>query len=257
MQFPFSIHLFNRTIPWHQVLEPLAFFIAFRYYLYLKKKRGDAIESEHRLWILVGATFGAVLGSRIIGGLEDIPAMMASSNKLIYFYQNKTVLGGFLGGLLGTEAIKKAIGEKKSSGDLFVYPILLGLIIGRVGCFSMGIHEETYGIPTRFFTGMYLGDGILRHPVTLYEIVLLIGIWVLLARCSKHYVLAEGLLFKYFLISYCIFRFLLDFIKPHYSWAGLSTIQWTSLAGIIYYTSLFFTEKHLFSYSRKHGVPYA
>ena len=152
---------------------------------------------------------------------------------------------------------EKGIGEKKSSGDLFVFPILLGLIIGRIGCFTMGIHEETYGIPTRFFTGMNLGDGMLRHPVTLYEIVFLIGLWVLLARCSKHYVVAEGLLFKTFLLSYCIFRFLLDFIKPHYNLAGLSTIQWASLAGIIYYTTLFFTEKHLFSYSRKHRIPYA
>ena len=142
--------------------------------MFLRKKQGDVIESDNRLWILIGAIFGAVLGSRLIGGLENPLLLSASANKWVYFYENKTVLGGFLGGLFGVEFVKKIIKEKHASGDLFTYPIILALIIGRIGCFSMGIYEETYGLPTKLPWGMHLGDNQLRHPVCLYEIIFLI-----------------------------------------------------------------------------------
>ncbi|MBL0357483.1 MAG: prolipoprotein diacylglyceryl transferase [Chitinophagaceae bacterium] len=171
MGFPFSFHIGGTTILWHTLAEPAGMFIGYRYYMSLRKKQGDVISSNNRIWILIGAIFGAILGSRLAGGLENPPALFNADNKLLYFYQNKTVLGGFLGGVWGVELIKKIIKEKHNSGDLFTYPLLLALIIGRIGCFSMGVYEETYGTVTSFFTGMNLGDGLLRHPVSLYEIV--------------------------------------------------------------------------------------
>jgi phosphatidylglycerol:prolipoprotein diacylglycerol transferase len=221
-------------------------FIGFRYFLYLRKKSGDTIHTEQRVWIIIGAIFGALLGSRLVGGLENPPELFASGNPLFYLYQNKTVAGGFLGGLFGVELVKKFIHEKKSSGDLFTYPMILALAIGRVGCFSMGIYEETYGVPTRLVTGMDLGDGIHRHPVTLYEITFLLLLWAGMKMLEKRYPLAEGARFKIFMIAYLFFRFLLDFIKPHYSFpVGLSTIQLACLLGLIYYYRFIFFPKKL------------
>lgn len=232
-------------------------FIAFRYYLHLRKKNGDTIPGENRLWIILGAILGAIIGSRLIGGLENIPQMLQSSNKWLYFYQNKTVLGGFLGGIAGVEMIKKVISEKQTSGDLFVYPMLLALIIGRIGCFSMGVYEETYGVPTTFITGLELGDGLLRHPVALYEMVFLILLSMLLAYIQKTHCLAHGLLFKLFIIAYCVFRFFIEYIKPHFSIAGLSVIQMTCLTGLFYYFLVFLINKNLFSWSKKSTCFYA
>ena len=221
-------------------------FIGFRYFLYLRKGKGDQIESSQRLWIIIGAIFGALIGSRLIGGLENPTELLKASNPLIYFYTNKTVVGGFLGGLFGVELVKKLIGEKHSSGDLFTYPILLALIIGRIGCFSMGVFEETYGIPTVFFTGMNLGDGINRHPVILYEILFLIILWISIKQIEKKYVLAEGGRFKFFMIAYLFFRLMTDFIKPHYTFNfGLSTIQIVCIAGLMYYGAYILNPKKL------------
>lgn len=246
MHFPVSIHLFGQSILLHVVLETGAFFVGFRYYLYLKKRQPDRISADNRIWILIGAMAGALLGSRLVGGLEQPVEMLQSPNRLLYFYQNKTVLGGLLGGLLGVEGIKKLIGEKHSSGDLLTYPILLALIIGRAGCFSMGVHEETYGVPTTSVFGMHLGDAYLRHPVALYEVVYAICIWWLLYQLRKTYPLAEGALFKIFMISYCSFRFVLDFIKPHFTFPiGLSTIQIVSLLGLLYYYRYIFHPRKL------------
>jgi phosphatidylglycerol---prolipoprotein diacylglyceryl transferase len=217
-------------------MEPLGFFIGFRYFMHLRKKQGDVIPSSNRVWILIGAIFGALLGSRIIGGLEDPPQISIAGNVWFYFYQNKTVLGGFLGGLFGVELVKKIIKEKHASGDLFTYPMILALIIGRIGCFSMGVYEETYGLPTSLPWGMHLGDAKLRHPVCLYEIIFLMLLWILLVQTEKKYILQNGARFKMFMMAYCFFRFLLDFVKPHYTFSiGLSTIQITALLGLIYY----------------------
>jgi phosphatidylglycerol:prolipoprotein diacylglycerol transferase len=129
---------------------------------------------------------------------------------------------------------------------LFTFPMILALMIGRVGCFSMGVFEETYGNTTTFFTGMDLGDGILRHPVALYEILFLLCVWIGLLQIEKKYALAEGGRFKIFMIAYVVFRFLLDFIKPHYTFSfGLSTIQIVCVMGLIYYLPFMMKPKSL------------
>lgn len=120
MQFPVQLHIGSLTIPLHAVMETLGIFIGFRLFLHQRKMRGDVIEESHRVWIIIGAIFGALIGSRLVGALEDPAAWFHSENALRYLYQNKTVVGGFLGGLFGVEGCKKFIGERKASGDLFV-----------------------------------------------------------------------------------------------------------------------------------------
>lgn len=228
------------------MLETIGFIVGYRYFVYLRKRKSDTIESENRTWILIGATFGALLGSRLIGGLENPIDMLASKNILEHFYENKTIVGGLLGGLFGVELVKKIIGEKQKSGDLFTYPIILGMMIGRIGCFSMGVYEETYGTATSLPWGMNLGDGVLRHPVTLYEIIFLGCTWIFLMMIEKKLGFAPGAKFKLFIILYLFFRLALDFIKPHYTFSfGLSTIQLACISGLIYYLPFIFNPKKL------------
>jgi phosphatidylglycerol---prolipoprotein diacylglyceryl transferase len=236
LKFPFYIDLGFTQMLWHTVFETVGLFTGFRYFIYLRKNQTDPIVSSNRIWILIGAIFGALIGSRLLGALENPVQLLSSDNMLLYIYSNKTVVGGFIGGLLGVELVKKMINEKTSSGDLFTYPMILGLIIGRIGCFSMGVYEETYGSRTTFFTGMNLGDGLMRHPVTLYEIAFLILLWIALVKIENTLALINGAKFKLFMISYVIFRFIVDFIKPHYTFSiGLSTIQITCLLCLLYY----------------------
>lgn len=186
MHYPVEISFGKNSLSLHAIMEIASFFIGFRYFLYLRKKQGDVIESTNRTWILIAAIFGALIGSRLIGSLERPYELLMTKNIWEYIYSNKTVLGGFLGGLFGVELVKKILKEKHSSGDLFTYPMILALIIGRIGCFSMGIYEETYGTSTTLFTGMNLGDGIMRHPVSLYEIFFLILLWIMLIQIEKN-----------------------------------------------------------------------
>ena len=246
MEFPVRIAFGNIDIPLHAVLETAAFFIGFRYFLYLRKRQQDVIPMGRRVWIIIGAIAGALVGSRILGTLERPYELMYTNNILLHIYSNKTVVGGFLGGLIGVELTKKIIGEQQSSGDLFVYPMILALCIGRVGCFSMGVYEEAYGLPTTLPWGMNLGDGISRHPTALYEIVFLLLLWVTLYQLQRRFTFTNGALFKMFMIAYLLFRFALDFIKPHYPIVlGLSSIQLACFLGLVYYARFIFQPKKL------------
>ena len=235
MQIPFEPILFGIKLNIHLIFEYLAFFLAFRYYVFLKKRTAKGISTTNRLSIVLGAIIGGFIGSRFVGFLEN-PIFDFSLDKLIILYNTKTIMGGLFGGLIGVETAKKIIHEKKSSGDLFTLPIIVGICIGRIGCFLTGINEFTYGKETTFFTGMNLGDGLNRHPIALYEIVFLMALFFILKKQISTEKLKNGEVFKLFMLSYFTFRFLIEFIKPNIFFIfELSSIQWLCIICLAYY----------------------
>lgn len=247
LTIPFEPTLFGYQINIHLILECLAFFIGFRYYMYLRKGSEDKISSMNRLSIILGAVIGALIGSRLVGFMEN-PIIEFSKVNLIQLLNTKTIMGGLFGGLLGVEWAKKIIGEPHSSGDLFTFPIIVGIFIGRIGCFLSGINEFTYGKVTSLFMGMDLGDGLIRHPIALYELVFLVLLFFLLKYLQKEKTLENGMLFQYFMISYFSFRFFIEFLKPNIFFVvGLSSIQILCLICLLYYHK---TILKLFPYAR-------
>ncbi|REC44811.1 diacylglyceryl transferase [Chryseobacterium pennipullorum] len=235
MDFPVTFHIFGKTVLAHPLFEAVGMFMGMRYYYYLKRKSPDKLSFNTSAAVLIGATAGALLGSKLIGNLEN-PYRLFEDFSIKNFWSNNTIVGGLAFGLLGVELAKKVVGHKESTGDLIVFPLMLAMIIGRVGCFLTGIYEETYGIPTDSVFGMHLGDSYLRHPVALYEIVFLMILWGVLKYFQKHKKYKAGFLFELFMLSYFLFRFLLDFIKPRIEIAGsLGTIQLVCIGVIIYY----------------------
>lgn len=251
IHFPLELGWGPYKISAHLVFETLAFIIGFRYFLSLRKQQSDPVSESNRIWIIIGATFGALIFSRLVGALENPILFLTSEHPWLYLYANKTIVGGLLGGLIGVEMTKKLIGEKASSGDLFTYPLILAMMIGRVGCFFNGVYEATYGDITTFAAGMDLGDGMKRHPVAIYEIVFLAYLWWNLRLVEKRVMLQNGYRFQLFMIAYLSFRFFLDFIKPGFHFPNsLTTIQNVCVFGLVYYRStlwkIFFKPTALF-----------
>ena len=237
MSFPLDFHIGIFTLSGHLLFETLGFILGYRYYSYLRKKQIDKINDSNRLTILIAATFGAFFFSRLIGALENPYALFQSKNIIIDIFRSKTIIGGLLGGLIFVEGVKKLIGEKSSSGDLFTYPLILAIAIGRIGCLTSGIYEPTFGEPTSFFLGMNLGDNIQRHPTSLYEIIYLILLFGYLRYIEGKILFKDGIRFKIFMITYLTFRFFIEFIKPGFTFFwGLGTIQITCFLGLIYYS---------------------
>ena len=238
MHFPVNIPIGRSFIPVHFVCETLAYFLGYRYYIYLRRHTIDHISAENRLIIFIGAAFGALIGSHLVGVFEK-PASLSHFD-LIYLMGNKTIVGGMLGGLIGVEITKKQIGVKVSSGDLMVYPLILAMIVGRIGCFLAGLDDGTYGIASNLPWAIDFGDGIRRHPTNLYEIAFWIVLWVMLKSIESRWRFSDGSKFKIFLSAYLVFRLLIEFIKPDYFFSfGLSVIQLVCIVGILYYYKVF------------------
>lgn len=234
MQFP----VYVLGIHPHFLFEAIAYFIGFRVYLYTRNK--ERIPMDKAMWVIVGAIFGAAFGSKFLYWFENPIKTIEQWDKLKYMLEGKTIVGGLLGGLIGVELAKKCIGWKRSTGDDFVLPLTVGMMLGRIGCFLTGMDDHTYGIATTWITGVDFGDGIERHPTQLYEIAFLfILIIIILTIKRKNAIKWEGYLFQLFMLSYLVFRFSIDFIKPTpHPYFSLNNIQVASLIGIIYYITL-------------------
>ena len=72
--------------------------------------------------------------------------------------------------------MKRYIGLRTSTGDLYAIPLALGIAIGRIGCFLTGLSDNTYGTATNLPWAINFGDGIPRHPTQLYEIAFLLAL---------------------------------------------------------------------------------
>lgn len=241
MNFPIEIGVGNFKVSLHLLCELLGYSLGFRLYLFSRSKQKDYISDNNQLLILIGATSGALIFSRLLGSFENPNLWSSAPSKLLYFFQCKTIVGGLLGGLFGVEIVKKIIGETRSSGDLMVVPILLAMLIGRIGCFSQGIYEPTFGIVSNFPFAMDLGDGLMRHPTALYEVVVLFSSLLFFKFFKIDQKVKDGLFFKLFLISYLIWRLAIEELKPHYEYnLGLSAIQIACILGLLYYSKTIF-----------------
>ncbi len=243
--FPINITLGKVIINSHLLFEILAYTLGFRYFLYLRKKAIDRVSESNRIWILIGAGFGAVIGSRLLGFFSTLISGLNVSQAVLLFFSSKSIVGGLLGGLIGVEITKKFLNIKFSTGDLLTYPIILAMIIGRVGCFLQGVHDGTHGTASTLPWAIDMGDGILRHPTSLYEVIFLAALWVVLRKIDHR--LIEGARFKLFITAYLVFRFFIEFIKPVYIYpVGISAIQIVCLAGLIYYWKVLLFSQSLF-----------
>lgn len=234
-------------IVFHFFTESLAYFIAARLFFFLRKEE-DNINFSQRSSTLIGCVLGAFIGAKLLSFLEN-PSLfiteIQNNNILGAISSGKTIAGALLGGLIGVEITKKIIGLKKRTGDLYVLPLLIGIVIGRIGCFLTGLEDKTYGIKSNLPWAVNFGDAVFRHPIQVYEIIfcLFMILGVLALNKIK---LEEGMLFKFFMIGYFSFRFFVSFLKPSPKiYLGLDIIQVSSIALIIYYLFWFiFHAKH-------------
>lgn len=213
MHFPVVFHVLGLALPAHLVFETLAYGTGFRLYLWMRK-RGDRIDDRTRMTALIGAIVGAGLGSKLLGFAEHPELWQPALHNPIYLIAAKTILGGLLGGIIGVETAKAIAGVRTSTGDLYVFPLIAAIAIGRIGCLLTGVSDGTWGDATHFVLGFDAGDGVIRHPTPLYEIGFLIVLAAVLWQVRGRVASTSGDLFKLFIMGYCAWRFGIEFLKP-------------------------------------------
>lgn len=204
---------------------------------------GARLPLRQQLWIILGMLISAWIGARLVAYVHYADWMAEHWGEPSIWTVGKTIVGGLLGGLIGVEITKRLVGVTQSTGDRFVFPLILGIAIGRIGCFIHGLHDNTYGIATALPWGVDFGDGIPRHPTQLYEIAFLAALGGVLWRIRPQ-LSSAGDAFRVFMVCYLAFRLGMDFLKPPHGGEAahatlylglLSGIQLACLGGLAYY----------------------
>ena len=171
--------------------------------------------------------FHVMLGG-LLGGL-----FFANMTQLLTTgHPGKTILGGIAGGYLCVVLLKRYLGIRRPTGDLFAVGVSAGEAIGRWGCFFGGC---CYGRVTTMPWGVR-DEGVLRHPTQIYMSLSSAAILFILLRYEKTRPPENALFFLQGLL-YCISRFVIEFYResnPLY--LHLSLAQWACLAGFGYFS---------------------
>lgn len=215
----------------HPLFEALGYVGGYAVYNRLRGRQGDLLDDDRR-WVLIAAiAVGALVGSRVLGLLEEAPARGIRWQDFLV-PGGKTIVGGLLGGWISVEIAKRVMGIRSRTGDLFAVPICVGVAIGRIGCFLAGLADDTYGKATTLPWGVDFGDGVRRHPTQIYEMVFLMALAAALTWMERrpH---RQGAIFRWFMAAYLGWRLAVDFLKPEPVWHGLAVIQWSCVAGLV------------------------
>ena len=128
----------------------------------------------------------------------------------------KSILGGLVMAIASVEIYKWSRGVRGSTGAVLAVPLALAIAFGRVGCFSAGLDDFTYGTRTSAGWGVDFGDGVSRHPVQLYESLVMAVTGLLLIEAFRRrsgWAMANG--FYVVVFVYGLQRFAWEFLKPY------------------------------------------
>lgn len=187
--------------------------------------------------VAIGCVLGAAIGNKLAFWIEYPHLWSTMYLDISTWMSGQSIVGGLLGGLIGVEIAKLASEVKHSTGDNFVLPLIVGTVVGRIGCFIAGLSDGTYGSATTVPWAVDFGDGIGRHPTQIYDIVFVLvwGAGLFLQR--ERFVSKPGLLFKFYLAGYLFWRLGIDAIKPipYAYFKNFSGIQVLCAAAIVCY----------------------
>lgn len=160
--------------------------------------------------VYVGAVLGAFLGAKICYFAAEGWMKLGSENFWIDFLTGKTILGALLGGYLGVEGAKKAVGYRSATGDWFALIAPAGIVLGRIGCLFHGCCTGRAFDSAHWFTIEINSEH--RWPAVPVEIGFNL-VALLAALALRKARLLPGQHFHLYLIGYGLFRFAHEFLR--------------------------------------------
>lgn len=223
--------LIKIVIPSYMLLSAIGFIAAFIFfYIRVSKK----IRKLHIIQLGIFSVLGLAIGSRILFLLTRLPYIIKGEEKILSVIINGGFVfyGGLIGAITGIFLYSKLRKWNFKETINMITPCFpLFHFFGRIGCFLSGC---CYGIKSSVGFSMMTEPEVKRFPVQLVESLCCLTIFILLLIIEKRKENAN--LCKFYLISYAVVRFLLEFLRGDSVrgiWIGLSTSQWISLVIIL------------------------
>jgi phosphatidylglycerol:prolipoprotein diacylglycerol transferase len=174
---------------------------------------------------------GSIIGARLLYVVTNLGTFTQDPLAVFKVWLGgMDFIGGLAGGILGAYGFVKI---KKLNfltyADLVAPYIALGHAIGRLGCvLGDGGH---LGKSTQLLWGVTY-EGVARHPCAFYEMLALVGLFIIVLQFRKKN-LKTGMLFLYYIIGYSILRFGIDFLRADKIYYGLTGTQWGLILAVI------------------------
>jgi phosphatidylglycerol:prolipoprotein diacylglycerol transferase len=258
---PIAFRLFGLNVYWYGVAYVVGLWLALWYAKRICNQRDFGIDVQ-----LIDSFFPVACLAIVIGGRLGHVFFFESSYYLLNLFEILDIRGGgmsFHGGLIGLilalysfcqikngriipqhsafgGSVKKFYVDFWRFADIIATVAPIGLGLGRVANF---INNELYGKPTKSFLGvLFKNIAFPRHPTQIYEALgegavtffILHLCWK--TECCKR---SSGVIFSFFLISYAVFRIVIDFFKESDLVLMLTVGQWFSL-GMLFTGIVFF-----------------
>ncbi len=216
------------------------------YFWLLDQARKKSLDPVKIIWLSLVIFIGAIFGSRLFYLLQAPQRFLNDVSLLWSVNGGSMFFGGLVGAIFfGWLYIKWVKLDFWQIADLAAPGVALGMGIGRIGCLLINDHQ---GAPTGLPWGISWPDGIVRHPVALYEalagFLLFVLLWWLKDKLTK-----PSQLFLTFLAGYSVIRFLLDFLRASQGyladprWGIFTVSQWLTLFVLIIVCALFLLRK--------------
>lgn len=227
----------------HASFDLLAWLVAITTTVILRRMRvfENPVESQTRFAYIAAVMIGAGIGAWAFGSLN---AWISGEPGLA-----RSIEGALAGAILSIELFKRFHGITIRTGAVYALPVALGIAVGRIGCLLSGLDDFTYGTPTGQSWGWDFGDNILRHPVQLYESIIMGSfalVYVMIIRRGSIFWATNGF---YLVIGfYALQRFALEFLKPYQDIIiGMTLFQFLSITLVCYAVYMVQTGKHSIS----------
>jgi phosphatidylglycerol:prolipoprotein diacylglycerol transferase len=220
--FPVLFRIGGFSVYSYGLMIALAF--AAGIFLLMRNARREGIPEEKMLDMSLWITVAALVGSRILYILIELPAFLAEPRAIFAIRSGGLsfhggLLFGIAAGLIYT--CRQRLPQGKVA-DLVAPLLALGYAMVRIGCLLSGC---CFGIPTAVpwaLPAAYL-DSTLRHPTQLYAFFSALAIFALLiyrrSRTRFH-----GQLFLEFIAYYSIYRFVVEFFREVSVFIGFLTL---------------------------------
>ena len=183
---------------------------------WLAKRAG--LEYKRVLDYIFGILFFGFLGARLMYVLEFGEHFENVWQRLAFWQGGLVFFGGFIFASIYL-VVQLYISQREKFWqwlDTALMAAVLGQAVGRISCFLNG---DSYGIESRLPWAVsfpVLGDGVLRHPTQIYEMLAYLFIFAVLLYLYQRRKRDGEVLFGG-LILYSLARFLIEFLRYHSS----------------------------------------
>ncbi len=214
-------------VRWYGVILALAFLFGAYFAAYLAKKRGINRDTIYDFMIYL--VLGSIVGARVGHVLGSLSFYLDNPSQIIAIWNGGLAFHGGLSGavIVGWYFSKKRNIEFYDLADIFVVPLSIGLMFGRIGNF---INGELYGkitdLPWAVTFNNVEGE---RHPSQLYEAFKNLVIFSTTLYLYKFKNLPKGFIFWTFVLMYSSLRFVAEFFRDWQTYFGLTMAQWISI----------------------------